>query len=67
VALRSGRLLDYKTLFSLTMVDPNEEQKRQDRLDEWYEKDGRNEKDHPMHSLYTGLADKYMNKEEANA
>ena len=50
----------------IDMVDPIEEQKRQDRLESWYEQDGRNEKDHPLHSLYTGLAEKYMNKEEAN-
>jgi hypothetical protein len=49
------------------MVNPAEEQKRQDRLESWYEQDGRNNKSHPMHSLYTGLADKYMNKEQGNA
>lgn len=48
------------------MVNPIEEQKRQEQLDEWYEKDGRSDKKHPMHSLYTGLADKYMNKENEN-
>jgi len=41
-----------------------EQMKRQERLNEWYEKDGRHDKNHPMHALYTGLADKYMNKEE---
>lgn len=45
------------------MVNPAEEQRRQDRLDALYEKDGRNDKSHPMHALYTGLADKYMNSE----
>ena len=55
-----------KNCLLVDMVDPIEEQKRQDRLDSWYEQDGRNEKDHPLHSLYTGLAEKYMNKEEAN-
>lgn len=50
-----------------TMVNPVEEQKRQDRLDAWYKKDGRGSKKHPMHSLYTGLADKYMNKEQGDA
>jgi hypothetical protein len=49
------------------MVNPVEEQKRQDQLDSWYEQDGRSDKSHPMHSLYTGLADKYMNKEQNNA
>ena len=45
------------------MVNPVEEQKRQDQLDAWYKEDGREDKDHPMHALYTGLADKYMKKE----
>jgi len=49
------------------MVNPIEEQKRQDRLEAWYEKDGRNDKNHPMYALYTGLADKYMNKEQGDA
>lgn len=49
------------------MVNPVEEQKRQDRLESWYEQDGRNEKTHPLHCLYTGLADKYMNKEQSDA
>lgn len=48
------------------MTDPIEEQKRQERLEGWYEKDGRSEKSHPLYSLYTGLAAKYMNKEEKN-
>lgn len=50
-----------------TMINPVEEQKRQDRLESWYEQDGRNEKNHPLHCLYTGLADKYMNKGDDNA
>lgn len=50
-----------------TMVNPVEEQKRQDRLDSWYEQDGRSDKNHPMHALYTGLADIYMNKEQGDA
>lgn len=45
------------------MVNPVEEQKRQDQLDAWYKEDGRDDESHPMHSLYTGLADKYMKKE----
>lgn len=32
-----------------------QDQSRQDYLEELYEKDGRTEKSHPMHSLYTGL------------
>lgn len=50
-----------------TMVNPFEEQKRQDRLESWYEQDGRSDKSHPMHALYTGLADIYMNKEQGDA
>lgn len=65
--MRTSCLLAQQTLLSLTMVDPIEEQKRQDRLDEWYKKDGRDSKDHPMRCLYTGLADKYMNKDQKNA
>jgi hypothetical protein len=49
------------------MVNPVEEQTRQDRLDAWYKQDGRGSKKHPMHSLYTGLADKYMDKGDDNA
>jgi len=48
------------------MVNPFEEQGRQDRLESWYEQDGRNDRSHPMYALYTGLADKYMNKEQGN-
>lgn len=48
------------------MVNPVEEQKRQDRLESWYEQDGRNEKSHSLHCLYTGLASKYMNKSDKN-
>ena len=49
------------------MVNHIEEQQRQQRLEQWYEEDGRSDKSHPMHALYTGLAEKYMNKEGANA
>lgn len=45
------------------MVNPIEEQRRQDRLDAWYKKDGREDKNHPLYSLYTGLAGKYGDKE----
>lgn len=50
-----------------TMVNHVEQQQRQERLEGWYKKDGRGSKRHPMHSLYTGLAEKYMNKEQENA
>ena len=49
-----------------TMVNPFEEQRRQDRLESWYKQDGRNDRSHPMYALYTGLADKYMNKEQGD-
>ena len=49
------------------MVNPIEEQLRQDRLEAWYKEDGRDDKAHPMHALYTGLADKYMSKEQGDA
>jgi hypothetical protein len=34
---------------------PRDEQLRQDFLDDLYRRSGRDRKDHPMHSLYTGL------------
>jgi len=49
-----------------TMINHVEEQQKQERLDSWYKQDGRGSKKHPMHALYTGLADKYMNKEQGN-
>lgn len=44
--------------------NPIEQQAIQDRLDRWYEEDGRHEPDHPLHSLYTGLAEKYRRQGE---
>lgn len=35
---------------------PIEQQARQDRLEALYLADGRDNPDHPMHALYTGLA-----------
>lgn len=61
------RLTGSTNIAHSTMVNPVEEQKRQDRLESWYEQDGRSDKSHAMHSLYTGLADKYMNKEQGDA
>lgn len=46
-------------------IDPIEENKKQQRLEEWFLKDGRDKKEHEFYMLYTGLADKYMNKEES--
>ena len=59
------RNLRYKRSLKLmsTPVDSSEgkesvvtqDQLRQDYLEDLYEKDGRGDKSHPMHSLYTGL------------
>lgn len=46
------------------MTNHIEENERQARLEKWYEMDGRDDVNHPLHCLYTGLAEKYMNKEE---
>jgi hypothetical protein len=44
-------------------MDPNcnpiEQQKIQDRLEAWYVEDGRDNPEHPLHSFYTGLAEKF--------
>jgi hypothetical protein len=37
--------------------DPKEQQQRQDDLEARYTADGRHDKDHPMHALYTGLVE----------
>jgi hypothetical protein len=36
--------------------NPIEQQARQEQLEAWYAQDGRHNHDHPMHCLYTGLA-----------
>jgi hypothetical protein len=43
------------------MTDFNEDQARQDKLEELYADDGRHDPDHPMHGLYTGLWEAYVN------
>jgi hypothetical protein len=35
--------------------NPIEQNERQQRLEQLYEADGRHDKGHPMHGLYTGL------------
>lgn len=40
---------------SLNPCDPASQQARQGALDALYLADGRDSKDHPLHSLYTGL------------
>lgn len=47
--------------------DHIEQQQVQDRLDRWYEQDGRHDPSHPQHAHYTGLAEKYATSEQADA
>jgi hypothetical protein len=47
--------------------DPVEQTLRQDRLDDLYSKDGRHDPSHPLHSVYTGLAEKYREQDSAPA
>ena len=42
------------------MTDFNEDQARQEKLEQLYIDDGRKDKAHPMHGLYTGLWESYM-------
>lgn len=37
--------------------NPIEQQARQEQLERWYIADGRDNPEHPMFALYTGLAD----------
>ena len=47
--------------------NPIEQQARQDRLEQLYLADGRHDPAHPMHGLYTGLAQAAQQQEvEAN-
>lgn len=48
------------------LIDPIEENKKQERLDGWFLQDGRDKKGHEFYMLYTGLADKYRNEEGAS-
>lgn len=43
------------------------DQATQDQLDAWYVEDGRDAKEHPLHSLYTGLAEKYRAQQESRS
>lgn len=45
--------------------DPIEQQAVQDRLDQLYKDDGRDDPKHPMHALYTGLAEAAREQEVA--
>lgn len=42
---------------------PIEQDAIQAQLEAWYRDDGREDKSHPMHALYTGLAEKYRQQE----
>jgi len=42
------------------MTTIKEDQERQQKLEELYEKDGRHDPSHPMHCLYTGLWQEYL-------
>ena len=42
------------------MTDFNEDQARQDKLEQLYIDDGRHDKAHPQHGVYTGLWEAYM-------
>jgi len=48
---------------SSNVCDPVEQLARQQQLEAWYEADGRNDVNHPMHGIYTGLAEKYHQQE----
>lgn len=43
------------------------DQATQNQLDAWYMEDGRDAKEHPLHSLYTGLAEKYRTQQESRS
>jgi hypothetical protein len=44
------------------MSDINQDNKRQELLERLYHEDGRDNPDHPMHSLYTGLYERHINQ-----
>ena len=44
--------------------NPIEQEAIQAQLDAWYDMDGRHDPSHPMHSLYTGLAEKYRTEDD---
>lgn len=45
--------------------DPIEQNQRQALLESWYQADGRQDREHAMHGLYTGLAKQYRDQQEA--
>ena len=42
---------------------PIEQDAIQAQLEAWYEADGRHDPNHPMHALYTGLAEQFRQQE----
>lgn len=48
------------------MVDYIEENKRQERLEALYIKDGRTDPAHPFHALYTGLHQQALNNDDGS-
>ena len=48
------------------MVDHIEENKRQERLEALYIKDGRDSVEHPFHALYTGLHQQTLNDDDGS-
>jgi hypothetical protein len=47
--------------------DPVQQTLRQQVLEDWYRRDGRDEPSHPLHSVYTGLAEKYREQDSTPA
>ena len=54
--------LNYDSIETMQEEGPYSE--RVKIIKELYEKDGRDSKDHPFHSMYSGLAEKYLNKKD---
>lgn len=46
--------------------DPREQQQRQDILERLYIEDGRHDRSHPRHAIYTGLVVERATREPAN-
>jgi hypothetical protein len=44
------------------MTDIKQDNERQELLELLYHEDGRDNPDHPMHSLYTGLYEQHINQ-----
>jgi len=55
------------TDFSVIGAQVERDRQTQKQIDAWYEEDGRSFSDHPMHRLYTGLAEKYRVQQESRS